>query len=186
MIAWSALLLPALVSAVIVFFASSIVHMVLKLHNPDYKKLPNEDEVRAAIRKGNPSPAQYMLPHCLDPKQMAAPEMGQKFKEGPVGILYVGRLGATQLGPFLIKWFIYTVLLSLVAGYIARAALPADANYLRVFQVVGAAAWLGYSWQSPSDSVWKHKPWSVTLRSMFDGLLYAALTAGSFAWLWPR
>jgi hypothetical protein len=30
------------------------------------------------------------------------------------------------------------------------------------------------------------KPWSSTFLYMFDGLIYAALTAGSFAWLWPK
>ena len=28
--------------------------------------------------------------------------------------------------------------------------------------------------------------WSTTLKSMFDGLVYAALTAGTFGWLWPK
>ena len=70
MVPWSQLLLPILLSAVFVFVASSVIHMVLKLHNPDYRKLPNEDEVRAALNKGAPPPGQYVLPHCLDPKEM--------------------------------------------------------------------------------------------------------------------
>ena len=27
--------------------------------------------------------------------------------------------------------------------------------------------------------------WSYTLHSVFDGLIYALLTAGTFGWLWP-
>ena len=42
------------------------------------------------------------------------------------------------------------------------------------------SAWLAYAWASPSDSIWKGKPWSVTARAMFDGLVYASLTAGIF------
>jgi hypothetical protein len=57
---------------------------------------------------------------------------------------------------------------------------------LHVFQVVGAAAFLAYAGQSAADSIWKYKPWSVTFRYLLDGLVYAALTAGSFAWLWPN
>jgi hypothetical protein len=30
------------------------------------------------------------------------------------------------------------------------------------------------------------KPWVVTAKEMFDGLLYALVTAGAFGWLWPR
>jgi hypothetical protein len=186
MVPWSALFLPALVATVLVFIASSIVHMVLKLHNPDYRKLPNEDEVRAAIRRGAPLPGQYVMPHCTDSKQMASPDMAKKFEEGPNAVLYVRANGAVKLGPFLGKWIAYSFLVSLFAGYLAQATLPPGTEYLRVFQVVGAAAWLAYSWQQPSDSIWKGKPWSVTIRGMFDGLVYAALTAGSFAWLWPK
>jgi len=185
MVPWSALLLPALIATVLVFLASSLIHMVLRLHSPDYKKLANEDEVRAAVRKGALAPGQYVMPHCLDPKEQASPEMKRKFEEGPNAVLYVGCPGSIKLGPFLGKWIAYSFVVSLLAGYIARATLVPGAEYLSVFQVVGVSAWLAYSWQSPSDSIWKHKPWSITLRSMFDGLVYALLTAGSFAWLWP-
>lgn len=186
MVPWSALLMPALVATVLVFLASSLIHMVLRLHKPDYKKLANEDEVRAAIRKGAPAPGQYVMPHCLDPKEQASPEMQRKFEEGPNAVLYVGRSGPVKLGPFLGKWIAYSFVVSLLAGYLARATHGPGAEYLSVFQVAGVAAWLAYSWQSPSDSIWKYKPCSVTLRSMFDGLVYALLTAGSFAWLWPE
>jgi hypothetical protein len=186
MVPWSALLLPALVATVLVFIASSIIHMVLKLHNPDYRKLVNEDEVAAALRKNTGTPGQYVIPHCHDSKQMASPEMQKKYQDGPLAVVYIGHNGPIKLGPFLGKWVAYSFVVSLVAGYVAQATLAIGAPYLKVFQVVGAAAWLAYSWQAPSDSIWKHKPWSVTFRSMFDGLVYAAITAGCFGWLWPE
>ncbi len=43
----SALWLPILLSAVLVFVASSIMHMVLPYHRSDYEKLPDEDNVLA-------------------------------------------------------------------------------------------------------------------------------------------
>ena len=46
MVSISALWLPILLSAVIVFVASSIIHMVLPVHRGDYRKLPEEDRVR--------------------------------------------------------------------------------------------------------------------------------------------
>ena len=183
---YSDLLLPILLSTGLVFVASSVIHMVLQLHNPDYKKLANEDEVCAAIRAGSPAPAQYIFPHCLDPKQAASPEMKAKFDSGPVGVLWLKAPGQMNLGPFLGKWIAYTLIVSAVVGYLASAALTSGAEYLKVFQIVGTAAWLGYAWAGPADSIWKGKPWAVTWRGLFDGLVYAALTAGSFAWLWPR
>lgn len=186
MVAWTALILPILLSAALVFVASSIIHMVLKLHAPDYRRLPNEDDVCAALRKGSPSPGQYVFPHFADGKQMADPAMVKKFEQGPVGVVYIRRSGSIKLGPFLGAWVLYSVVIGFLAAYVARSTLTTGAPYLKVFQVVGAAAWLAYAWQSPSDSIWKGKPWSITLRGMFDGLVYAALTAGAFAWLWPR
>ena len=44
----ASLWLPILLSAVAVFVASSLIHMLFKWHNRDYRKLPNEDAVRAA------------------------------------------------------------------------------------------------------------------------------------------
>ena len=45
--------LPILVSAVIVFVVSSIIHMVLRYHSGDYRQLPSEDEVMDALRRFN-------------------------------------------------------------------------------------------------------------------------------------
>ena len=54
--------LPILLSAVFVFVASSLVHMVLQLHKNDYRKLPAEDELLDALRRTNTPPGQYMFP----------------------------------------------------------------------------------------------------------------------------
>ena len=43
---FGSLWLPVMISAVVVFVASSIIHMALKYHKADYKSLPNEDAVR--------------------------------------------------------------------------------------------------------------------------------------------
>ena len=45
----SVLWLPILVSAVIVFVVSSIIHMASPWHKGDYPKLPNEDKVLEAL-----------------------------------------------------------------------------------------------------------------------------------------
>ena len=61
-VSFAQLWIPIILSAVCVFLASSLIHMVVKWHASDYRALSNEDEVRAAIRKGSPSPGQYVLP----------------------------------------------------------------------------------------------------------------------------
>ena len=48
MVTLAALWLPILVSAILVFFASSLFHMVLPFHRSDYRKVPSEDAVMNA------------------------------------------------------------------------------------------------------------------------------------------
>jgi len=185
MVAWSQLLLPALLSAVLVFIVSSLIHMVIQLHKSDHLKFVNEDEVRAAIGKHSPAPGQYVVPFAKDPKECSSPELVRKFEEGPNGLMFIRRNGAMKLGPFLGQWFVYSLAVSLVAAYVARTVLPAGADYLKVFQVVGVSAWLAYAWGEPCNAIWRGQPWKSAFLYMFDGLLYAAVTAGAFGWLWP-
>lgn len=186
MVDFTQLFLPIVLSAVLVFIASSLIHMVVKWHNPDYRKLSNEDDVRAAIRKGGASPGQYIFPHCKDGKAMKDPEVMKKFEQGPVGMMFVRRSGKVNLGPFLGQWVGYTLVIGVLVAYMAHATLKFGDPYLPVFRVVGTTAWLAYAWQGPADSIWKGKPWISTFRELVDGLVYACLTAGTFAWLWPR
>jgi hypothetical protein len=183
MVAFSALLVPIALSVVLVFFASSVIHMVLKWHNPDYRKLPDEPAARMAL-KGLP-PGQYIVPHCLDPKQFAEPEMKRRLEEGPSLTIWSRPNGGMKLGPFLGKWALYVLVVTCLIAYIARASLAPGAEYLKVFQVVGATTWLAYAWGGPADSIWAGKPWISTTRFLLDGLVYASLTAGAFAWRWP-
>ncbi|MFN0206979.1 MAG: hypothetical protein ACKVS6_11815 [Planctomycetota bacterium] len=183
---WTQLLLPILLSTIAVFIVSSIIHMVLQMHKGDHKRLPNEDEVRDAIRRGAAAPGQYMIPHCYHSKGGPTPEDVKRFTEGPVGFLYLRESGMPKLGPFLGAWILYSAIVTVLAAYMAQSTLDKGDSYLSVFRVVSMSAWLAYAWASPSDSIWKCKPWAVTLRSLFDGLVYASVTAGIFAWLWPR
>jgi hypothetical protein len=74
---------------------------------------------------------------------------------------------------------------ALVAGYVAGRALGPGAEYLSVFRLSGTVAFAGFSLALIQSSIWYHRQWSATLKSMFDGLVYALLTAGCFGWLWP-
>jgi len=178
--------LPILLSAMCVFAASSLIHMVVKWHASDYNALPNEEEVRAAVRKGAPAPGQYVLPHCADMKDMGKPEMAQKYKDGPVGFLVITPSGPPAMGAFLAKWFAFTVLVAIVAAYLTSRTLAPGTHYLQVFRVAGAVSFVAYGFGAIPNAIWMGKPWKVTLKEMADGLLYALVLAGTFGWLWPR
>ena len=178
--------LPVLLSAVFVFLASSVIHMALKWHNPDYRKLPNEDGVRAAINLGSPAPGQYVLPHALDPRAMAEEEVARRWAEGPVALIWLKAPGAPRMGGTLAGWFAFNVVLAFCLAYLAAHTLAPGSHYLQVFRVVGAAAFLAHAAGAVPGSIWMGKPWTVTLKEVLDGLIYALLTAGTFGWLWPK
>jgi hypothetical protein len=186
MVGLGELWLPILVSTVLVFIASSIIHMVLKYHNKDYTRLPNEDAVRAAIRAGSPVPAQYIIPYCPDMKDMEKPEYQQKFAEGPVAVLNVMKAGKPNMGKPLGQWSLFILVVSLFIAYIASHTIPRGTVYLEVFRIVGAVGFLAYSASQVQGSIWMGKPWKITWKDVFDGLVYGLLTAGTFGWLWPR
>ena len=178
--------LPILLSAVCVFVASSLIHMVLKWHNSDYKALSNEDEVRAAIRKGSPQPGQYVLPHCADHKEMGKPDMLAKYTEGPVAMLMVNPNGPPAMGAAMGKWFAFSVLVAFTAAYLASRTLAPGTHYLQVFRVVGAVSFVAYGFGSIPNAIWMGKPWGSVMKDLADALIYGMLSAGVFGWLWPR
>ncbi len=176
--------LPVLVSAVVVFIASSVIHMVLTYHRSDFKGVPSEDEVMEALRRFNIPPGEYVLPHCENPKEMEEPEFKAKMEKGPVAFLTVMPRGF-DTGRSLVLWFLYCILIGMFAAYLAGRALGPDAHYLAVFRFVGAASFGAYALALLQNSIWYKREWMTTLKSMFDGFIYACLTAGIFGWLWP-
>jgi hypothetical protein len=186
MVSLGSLWLPILLSAVLVFITSSIIHMVLRYHHRDYTKLPNEDAVRAAIRSGSPKPAQYIIPYCPSPKEMQTPEMRQKYTEGPLAVMNIIRPGVPSMGKNLVQWFVFLFVVSFLIAYVASRAIPAGTPYMGVFRVVGAVGFLAYAAGHLPASIWMGKPWAVAWKEVLDGLIYGLVTAGTFGWLWPR
>src|SRR6266513_4777371 len=183
----SALWLPILLSSVIVFVASTVIHMALPwCHKSDYPKVPNEDRLRDALRPLAVPPGDYMVPRPANMKEMRTPELSEKMKKGPVMVLTVIPDGPPSMTKSLVLWFIYSAVVALLAAYVAARDLPAGAPYLRVFQLVGATAFIGYTAALFYESFCYHRAWGTTIRSTVDGLAYALLTAGTFGWLWPR
>lgn len=186
MVPLTALVTPILASAVIVFVVSSIIHMLLPYHRSDVKKLPDEDGALDALRRLNLPPGDYAAPHAGGPQGMKKPEFIERMKKGPVVLMTVAPGGSVEMGRSLSLWFLYSVVVSLFAGYLAGRALGPGTHYLGVFRIVGTAAFMGYSLGLLQHSIWYKRSWGTTLKSVFDGLVYALFTAGTFGWLWPR
>ena len=180
-----ALTVPILVSAVVVFLASFVVHTVLTYHAGDYRKLPSQDEVQDALRRFDIPPGDYMLPRPDSMKDMGSPEFKAKRDKGPVLLATVIK-GPFTMGPALLQWFIYCVVVEVFAAYLAGRAHGAGTPYLAVFRTAGTVAFCGFALAQWQETIWHHRAVGTTIRNTFDGLVYALLSAGVFGWLWPH
>jgi hypothetical protein len=182
----SALWLPILLSSVIVFAASSLIHMVLPWHKSDYPKMPNEDRVMDALRPFAIPPGDYMVPRPSNMEDMRTPAFQEKMKKGPVFMVTVMPNGPGAMGKSFGLWFVFSIVVGVFAAYVAGRALPPGAEYLRVFRFAGVTAFIAYSLALWPMSIWYRRAWTTTIKGTVDGLIYALLTAGTFGWLWPR
>ena len=175
--------LPILLSAVFVFIVSSVIHMFFSYHANDLRKVPDEERTLDAMRQLNIPPGNYSMPKATSMKEYRTEEFQAKMKKGPVIHLTVQK-PYTGMGKSLGQWFVYSIVVSIFSAYLGVHAVGPDAHYLDVFRFVGCAAFMGYSLALFQDPIWTSKNWSATLRSAFDGLIYALVTAGTFGWLW--
>lgn len=185
MISIAALWMPIIVAAVLVFIASSIIHMAPLWHRSEFPKAPNEDRILDALRPFSIPPGDYMLPRASDMKDMKSPEFTEKMKRGPVVIMTVLPNGPPSMGKNLTLWFIYAVAVGIFAAYITGLTLAPGTGYLTVFRIASATAFIGYAVALWQMSIWYHRAWSTTLKLTLDGLIYSLLTGGAFGWLWP-
>lgn len=186
MVSIASLWLPIVLSAVVVFIASSILHMVLPFHQRDFRQLAREDEVMNALRPFDIAPGDYLVPGATGPQSMRDPAFLERMKRGPVFVATFMSPQGTSLGRNLAMWFVYSIVVGVFAAYIAGEALPPGTPYPRVFQFAGCTAFIAYAVALWQNSIWYSKSWATTLRSTIDGLIYGLLTAGVFGWLWPR
>lgn len=183
MIALPALWLPILLSAVFVFAASSVIHMLLGYHADDFKAPPNEAAVADALRPL--PPGDYVIPKASSMKDMQSPEYRERLERGPIAVMTVRPAGSHEMGRSLALWFIYCLVVSIFAAYVAGRSLPPDSDYLAVFRMAGTVAFAGYALALWQATIWYGQDWRTNAKNTFDGLVFALITAGVFGWLWP-
>jgi hypothetical protein len=186
MVSMMSLWMPIVLSAVAVFLLSWVVHTMLPYHKGDYAAVPSEDAVMDALRKFDSPPGDYMMPRATGMADMKSPEYNEKLNKGPVAVFTVMPSGPMAMGAQLGQWFVYSVVVSVFAAYVASRAVVPGAIYLEVFRFVGVTAFACYGVALWQDSIWYKRKWSTTVKSNFDALLYALVTAGVFGWLWPN
>ncbi len=183
MVTIAPLWMPILIAAVLCWLAASVIWMVMPHHKSDYKKVGDEEAVRAALR--GLSPGLYNIPYCVDRKEIENPEVKRKFEEGPLAFVTIVPSGVPAMGKYLVLQFLYYLIVGVFVAYVAGRTLAPGTDYLHVFQITGAVAWMAYGFADIPESIWFGRPWSITLKYLADALVFALLTAGVFGWLWP-
>jgi hypothetical protein len=177
--------LPVVVSALVVWFASALAHMVLKHHKADYRGLPDENAVGEPLRKANLAPGLYVHPYVPDHRKMKDPAVQARYTKGPVAMIYVLPSGPPRMGKYLVLWLGFCLLVSFVAAYVARHTLTLTADGMTVMRITGAVAFAGYVMGDLQDMIWKGQPLGNTVRGVIDAIVYAVLTGLVFRLLWP-
>jgi len=173
--------LPILVSATIAWIASALIWTVLPWHKGDYARTSDEEGVRAALK--GLSPGFYNVPHIGAQKDLKDPEVQQKFADGPLAFIAVLPNGLPPMGRNMGLMFAYFIFVGVLCAYILNLSAGPDASYLEVFRITCTVAWIANGVGAIPDSVWFGRPWSHTVKTLFDGLIYGLLTGGVFGWL---
>ncbi len=177
--------LPILVSAVFVFVASSILHLVLGYHNSDFKPMPSENEVMDALRRFNIPPGDYAVPHAGGPQGLKSPAFQEKLARGPRFFATVLKPGPMTMGPQLAQWFLFCVVVGVLAAYVTGRAAGPGTEYLVIFRFAGTTSFIAYTVAQWPETIWYQRSWVTAAKNTFDGLFYSLLTGGAFGWLWP-
>jgi hypothetical protein len=179
--------LPIVLSSVFVFVVSAVIHMALQWwHKSDYGKVAQEDKLMDALRPFGIPPGDYMVPNCVNSAEFKTAEFQEKLKRGPVVLFTVMPNGAMHMGKSLGLWFLYLLAVSYLTGYVALHQFHGWVGYRNMIPILGVTSFMGYSAALWQMSIWYRRSFVTTIKATIDGLLYASVTAATFAWLWPR
>ncbi len=176
--------LPILVSTVVVFVASSIMWMFMPHHKASMNAIPDEGPMDRALGEMKLAPGGYYIPNCSDKERMKSPEFKERWKSGPWAYLVIPT-GTPNFGKNLAVTFIEFLVIGVFVAYLSSQTLTAGAEYLDVFQVVGTGAVLAYVLGSIHHQFFQMASAKHVLACLFDGVVYALLTAGIFGAFWP-
>lgn len=176
----ASLLLPTVLTAVAIFFASFLSWMIFQLHLKDWRKLEKEDEFLDAVKNLGIQPGSYSFPGYDDPKELKTEELKQKMEAGPNGIVTV--FGPMTMGKNLAMTFVYFLVISFCLGYVATLALEPGAAFADVFRVVGTVGLLVFLGAMIQHAIWFQN--RIT-GHVIESVAYAVIAGAIFGAMWP-
>ena len=171
--------LPILVASAFTFVAGAVIWMAMPWHKSDYRKTGDEESVRAALK--GCVPGLYNVPHAASNADYQSEDMQQKMQDGPNAFVTVMPSGVPGMGPKLVRNFLYNLLVAALCAYMLT--MTQAETYLDIYRVTCTTAWIAYGVAYIQESIWFGRPWTLTLKNLFDALLYGLLIGGVFGWL---
>jgi hypothetical protein len=177
----ASLLLPIVVSAVVLFFASFLSWMIVQLHKDDWRKIDREDDFLAAVKPFGLADGSYMFPRCSNPEEMKSEAFQAKYKAGPRGVMTI--LPPANMGVNLALTMAYFLVVSLGIGYLASIAFPTPgAAFANVFRFTFTAGLFIFLAAVVQHSIWFR---NRIVGHVIESIAYAAIVGVIFASMWP-
>ncbi len=179
MVSLTALLIPILLTAVALFFASFVSWVVVPNHHADWGPMPSEDAVTDALRAANVPPGNYMFPWAA-PADRQKPEHLAKTERGPLGVITV--FPGMTMGRNLGLTFVSCLVASFLLAYLGTLGLKPGASFREVFRFLSTAAVLTFLTSIVQHSIWFR---CRVTGHMLESIVYAVIVGGIFGAMWP-
>src|SRR5262249_15754847 len=145
----------------------------------------DQDGFMDDLRERGIKPGNYLFPDFRRREAMESEKVKKALEQGPVGHLSLWRPPLGMGGKMAATLIVYLVVSTLIA-YLASVTLPKPAAFARVFQVVGTAGILAYSFSFIPSAIWFGAYKRTIVASIIDGIVFGLITGSIFAWRWPH
>ena len=176
-------ILPAVVAGVAVFIASFLIWMVIKWHDRDISPLPDEPAFLDGLKAAKVPPGFYMWP-MGENREVKSDAFKARWSAGPWGNMVLLPT-APNFARNLISTLIVYILISWAAAVVISPGIGESATYWHVFWPASLVAGAVYCLGPMPGSFFFGKASRFMLTDFIDGLIFAAVTAGVLAALWP-
>jgi len=176
----TSLIVPIVLSAMVLFFASFLTWMVLQLHRNDWIKLAKEEEFLKTMVELDVPQGNYMFPGCDSPAEMKTEEYQHKWENGPSGIITV--FPKVGMGKKLGMTVVYFLVVSFCLAYLSTLAIAPGAEFKVVFRFMTTAGFLVFLSSAVQHSIWFH---NRIVGHIIESILYAVIVGLIFGFLWP-
>jgi hypothetical protein len=172
---WMDILWSTLTGAAVLFVWGAICWIVLPHHFGDWKRLPNEAELEAALVKSAPTPELYHLPHWGPYAQgMKDKDYRERFKRGPNAHVVVMR-DVMESGATFGKGFLMNAVVAFACAVLLHSGWLGVTGFAPTVGLFALLGLFAHGVNPAQHAIWMGYPWRPVLTGLFDGVVGFAL-----------